>query len=340
MRRLEVGCLPVIEPKTMLKNCPSLKILRAAYASIQDGGRVGFEHIGVGRGGFADARHAELANLLVASPPSAALIEIFAGAFEVEFLRDLDFATTGAVCDLQLDDVSVQIGARVHGKRGQRLALKKVSAGRVLYIALAGGIAVPLLLGSSSTDLVSAFGGVEGRLLRANDVLSTVSVANTLPVSRAWLAADFPVYAPLRVMLAHNCPDVLAQQFCQTQWRVSAQSQRSGMRLDGVPMSMPEQDAPGNDGISRGVLPGVIQLPSNGLPIVLGVDAQTVGGYFVLGVVITVDLWRIAQAVPREIARFQAISIEQAQAHRDAERIERARLELAVLSNQSSSSSA
>ncbi len=311
---------------------PSVKIHRAAYASIQDGGRIGFEDIGVGRAGFADVRHAELANLLVANVPSAALIEIFAGAFEGEFLCDIDFATAGAVCDLQLEGVSVQFGARVRATCGQRLTLKKVSAGRILYLALAGGVALPQVLGSSSTDLVSGFGGVEGRLLRAKDLVSTCLRAEALPASRAWLVANLPVYTPLRVMLADNCPAVLADQFCQTQWRVSAQSQRSGMRLDDVPMTLPQPDAPGNEGVSRGVLPGVIQLPPNGLPIVLGVDAQTVGGYFVLGVVIAVDLWRIAQAVPGEIVRFESVSIEQAQAYSQAHQITRARLELAMLS--------
>ena len=105
------------------------------------------------------------------------------------------------------------------------------------------------------------------------------------------------------------------------------------MRLEnfatGLPLPVPE-----HDGISRGVVPGVIQLPPNGLPIVLGVDAQTVGGYFVLGVVIAVDLWRIAQAVPGQMVRFQAVSIEQAQALTHAQAIVRARLKLAILSNQ------
>ena len=316
----------------MTQTRPILKIHRAAYASVQDGGRFGFEHIGVGRGGFADARHAELANLLVANLPNAALIEIFAGAFEVEFLCDIDFATAGAVSDLRLDGVSVQVGARVHARSGQRLALKKVSTGRVLYLALAGGIEVPLVLGSSSTDLVSAFGGLDGRLLQAKDALSTATAANFLPPSGAWLAPNLPDQTPLRVLLAHNCPKVLAEQFLQTEWRVSAQSQRSGMRLENSPGGLP-LTVPKHDGISRGVVPGVIQLPANGLPIVLGVDAQTVGGYFVLGVVIAVDLWRIAQAVPGEIACFQAVSIEQAQALRKAQSSISARLELAVLAN-------
>lgn len=311
----------------------SLKIHRAAYASIQDGGRFGFEHIGVARAGFADARHAELANLLLANVPTAALVEVFAGAFEVEFLRDIDFATAGAVCDLRLDGISISIGARVRARCGQRLALKKISAGRILYLALAGGLALAPVLDSSATDLVSAFGGFAGRLLRAKDVLNTALMAHVLPPSRAWIAANLPDPTPLRVLLAHNCPNALAEQFFQSTWRVSVQSERSGMRLEnfatGLPLPVPE-----HDGISRGVVPGVIQLPPNGLPIVLGVDAQTVGGYFVLGVVIAVDLWRIAQAMPGQIARFQAVSIEQARALAQAQNIIRARLELAILSNQ------
>ena len=307
----------------------SIKIYRAAYASIQDSGRVGFESIGVGRAGFADARHAELANLLLGNLPQMALIEIFAGAFECEFLHDIDFATAGAVCDLHLDAVSVQVGSRVRARRGQRLKLKKVSAGRILYLALVGGIEVAQVLGSSATDLVSVFGGVEGRPLRAMDVLHTAPIKTNLPPSRAWLAPNLPNQAPLRVMLAHNCPEVLAEQFLHAEWRVSAQSQRSGMRLENssnVSMHTPE-----HDGISRGVVPGVIQLPPNGSPIVLGVDAQTVGGYFVLGVVIAVDLWRIAQAVPGQVVHFQSVSLVQAQALSQAQGFARARLELAIL---------
>ncbi len=309
----------------------TLKIHRAAYASIQDGGRFGFEAIGVGHAGFADARHAELANLLVGNPPNAALVEVFAGAFEVEFLHDIDFATAGAVCDLRLDGISVQIGARVHALRGQRLALKKVHAGRVLYLALAGGIALTPVLGSCATDLVSEFGGLAGRLLRALDVLNTAPVAKALPTSRASLVANLPDQTPLRVLLAHDCPQLVVEQFCQTGWRVSAQSQRSGMRLEYANSTDVPMPSPAHDGISRGVVPGVIQLPPNGLPIVLGVDAQTVGGYFVLGVVIAVDLWRIAQAVPGQSVNFQAVSIKQAQALSQAQAFERARLELAIL---------
>ncbi len=313
--------------------CVSLKIHRAAYASIQDGGRFGFETIGVGRGGFADARHAELANLLIGNFPQDALVEIFAGTFEVEFLSDIDFATAGAVCDLRLDGLSVQIGSRVRARRGQRLSLKQVSAGRILYFALAGGIELAPVLGSSATDLVSGFGGFEGRLLRALDVLCTAPVKRILPVWRAWLAPNLPDLTPLRVMLAHDCPEALAQQFLHTQWRISAQSQRSGMRLENAAAD-PPMTPPAHDGISRGVVPGVIQLPPNGLPVVLGVDAQTVGGYFVLGVVIAADLWRIAQSVPGQIARFQAVSIQQAQTLSQAQGVVRARLALALLAKQ------
>ena len=308
----------------------SLKIHRAAYASIQDGGRFGFESIGVGRAGFADARHAELANLLVGNSPNSALIEIFAGAFEADFLCDIDFSTAGAVADLRLDGVAVQIGARVRARRGQRLSLKQVSAGRILYLALAGGIELAPVLGSLSTDLDSAFGGLQGRLLRALDELSTTPATTNLPISRAWLAPNLPDHTPLRIMVAHNCPEELAAQFLDAKWRISPQSQRSGMRLQTAAADLP-MNPPEHDGISRGVVPGVIQLPPNGLPIVLGVDAQTVGGYFVLGVVIAVDLWRIAQAVPGQIASFQVVSIEQAQALSQAARALRARLELAIL---------
>ncbi len=311
----------------------ALKIHRAAYASIQDSGRVGFEHLGVSRAGFSDAMHAKLANVLVGNPAGAAAIEVYAGAFEVEFLTDIDFATAGASVSLSLAGASVQVGSRVRAKRGQRLTVKAAHAGRVWYLALAGGIAAAEIMGSRSTDLSSGFGGFAGRQLCPCDTLATLETNSELPLSRAWLRPNLPDDAPIRLMPSEHCPNDLIAAFCQTQWRVSGKTQRSGMRLEPPNSANLALPVPLHDGISRGVVPGVIQLPPNGLPIVLGVDAQTVGGYFVLGCVISADLWRVAQAVPGTLRCFEAVTLAAAQMALREQQQAQAQIACAVAAN-------
>jgi 5-oxoprolinase (ATP-hydrolysing) subunit C len=307
-----------------------LKIHRAAYASIQDAGRIGFEHLGVARAGFSDAMHAELANVLVGNTPNTAAIEVYVGAFEAEFLADVDFATAGACAELFLAGQAILLGSRVRAKRGQRLTLKAVHAGRVWYLALAGGVDVLPVMGSCSTDINSGFGGFAGRLLRHGDTVAIRELKKTHPISQAWLRPNLPDCAPIRLMLDAHCPKELSEAFCNSEWRVSVKTQRSGMRLESPDAANFSLPVPPHDGVSRGVVPGIIQLPPGGLPIVLGVDAQTVGGYFVLGCVISADLWRIAQAVPGTLRSFIPVTLAVAQCIAQRQQYVRAKIECAV----------
>lgn len=285
----------------------ALEILQCAYASIQDAGRVGAEHWGVARAGFADARHGQLANALCGNALDVAAIEIFVGRFVARFREDCCFATAGANVSLTLDDKPIAVGAKVLARAGSVLKLGRSWHGRILYLALPGGVLVEPVMGSRSTDLNAGFGGMHGRILKAGDSIFCRVLDTHPPRSRAFLASlsGSPV---LRYVPWLKAPSDSSERFAQTIWRIHPQSQRAGVRLIGEPLA-PIAD----DGISRAVVPGVIQLPPNGLPIILGVDAQTIGGYPVLGTLIAADLWRLAQLSPAEAVRFEVCNLAQAQ---------------------------
>lgn len=151
-----------------------LNIIRAGiYTSVQDSGRHGFRQSGLSHCGALDKPAFQTANLLVGNDANAPALEITLGQLVVEFENETWFALTGAGCEAQLDDQPVWTGWRLPVKAGQRLTLHRPLHGMRSYLAVAGGIAVPEVMGSCSTDLKSGIGGLEGRLLKDGDRLAT-----------------------------------------------------------------------------------------------------------------------------------------------------------------------
>ena len=147
-----------------------LKFIRAGmYTSVQDGGREGQRQWGISRCGALDKPAMTIANLLVGNAPEAAALEITLGQIDVQFTRHCWFALTGAACEATLDGAPVWLGWRMEAKAGQRLVLKNPQHGIRSYLAVAGGIDVPEVLGSRSTDLKVGIGGIEGRRLQDGD---------------------------------------------------------------------------------------------------------------------------------------------------------------------------
>jgi antagonist of KipI len=188
------------------------------------------------------------------------------------------------------------------------LHLVAVTTGVRAWIAFAGGIDVPVVLGSRATDLRGAFGGVEGRALRRGDRLALGGAGGPdmwgidRPCAPGWWIDpwnDVPADAPVRFVPATG---VDAAAFASRRWQVQPRSDRQGLRLAGDALPVD-----GIDRISEPVAPGTIQLPPDGQPIVLLADAQTTGGYPRLGHVIAMDLARLAQARPGDVIRFEAI---------------------------------
>lgn len=272
-----------------------LRILKAGIqTSIQDMGRHGLRHLGISQGGALDCYSLMLANKLVGNSVQHAGLEIVIGPVEIQFLRDSWFALCGANFAAHLDGVSVAKAWRHRAKAGQILRLAGAVKEARTYLAIDGGIAVPQILESRSTDLQAGFGGYQGRALKSGDVLAlgtaqhlqkSLGVQQRIwsPEIRAIPGSEYEQFSP-----------AARQQFWQQAWKLSPQSNRMGCRLQGAPL----QRTVSQDLLSHGVIPGVVQVPPNGQPIILLADAQTTGGYPKIACVIEADLWKVAQTPP------------------------------------------
>lgn len=297
--------------------------------TVQDSGRRGWRHLGVGRAGALDADAARLANRLVGNAPDAAVLEITLSGPRLRFERSLRLALCGADIDARFVDEAGATAALPTGRPltlpPGELRLGAVRNGARAWLAVAGGIAVPVVLGSRSTDLRGGFGGVEGRALRAGDVLPLGDAEVATPTAPRfpawWIDRDFTDADARTVRYVPAAAGVLEGR----EWRVSPHSDRQGLRLLG--------DAPApvrTERVSAPVAPGTIQQPPDGQPIVLLADAQTTGGYPELGHVIAADLPRLAQLRPGEALRFEAVDARRADALARRRRALLARLELAI----------
>lgn len=287
-----------------------LKIIRAGMsATLQDGGRSGWRQFGISGGGVLDQPAMRTANLLVGNPQQQAVLEITLGQFCAEFGRDGWFALTGAGCNAELDGRPVWTGWRMPVKKGQRLTLSMPVRGMRSYLAINGGFAVEPLLGSCSTDLNAAFGGWQGRRLQDGDVLPLAAPTR-----------DFRDKAGVRQLLwgnrlralpgpeYHEFSHESQEAFWRVSWRLDPQSNRMGYRLQGRPLARESR----RELLSHGLLPGVIQVPHNGQPIVLMADAQTTGGYPRIACVIEADLYHLAQIRLGEPIHFIHCTLEEA----------------------------
>lgn len=310
------------------------RVLRpGALTTVQDRGRHGWRHLGVARAGALDVDTAALANRLVGNPADAAVLELTLGGPTLVLPAPARIALCGTRMDAHLEGID---GMRHRVAQGRpvmlpagTLSLGKARDGLRCWLAVAGGFDVATVLGSRSTDLRGGFGGIDGRALRAGDLLpiggATAIDGLDAPIATGWwidLDADLPHDATIRYV-----PSALpvAADLASHAWTVDPRSNRQGLRCAGKALvaDLPEQ-------VSAAVAPGTVQLPPDGHPIVLLADAQTVGGYPRLGHVIAADLPRLAQRRAGDALRFVAVSRDEARAAW-AERTARiARLEWAI----------
>ena len=294
----------------------TIRVLRAGpLTTVQDSGRRGHQHEGVPECGAMDWHAARLANLLVGNDERCAVLEATLGGPSIVIEQDSLIAVTGADFRVRLEDVDVGRWRAIPVRAGRTLELGAAIDGCRAYVAFAGGIAVPEVLGSRSTYLPPGFGGHEGRALRTGDrlALGAAGAGPSSMISRSLAPSLVPRYSTsLRVIRGRDGDGLTAaarERFWRDTFTVSAQSDRMGYRLDGTPLEMSAR----GDVLSAGVSMGTIQLPPNGTPILLMADRQTTGGYPVLGHVATVDLGSAAQLRPGDAVRFTEISLEAAQ---------------------------
>lgn len=274
--------------------------------TVQDLGRPGYQRFGVPIGGAMDRVACVIANRLVGNPATAACLEITAGGAAFEAMSPCVIAVTGGDLGAMLNGQPLPMRTSVFLRPGHRLTFEGRRWGARAYLALAGGVDAPLVLGARSTYLSGRFGGLGGRALQADDVIRPASPAEDLMrlAGRVWpTPIDYAL--PIRLLPSDaglTAPTDLTDPTDLTTlpWRVGATSNRIGLRLEG--RTLPVGSA--GDLPSFGVFPGVIQLPPDGRPILLTADAQPTGGYPVIAVVIQADLHRAAQLLPGDEARF------------------------------------
>lgn len=276
----------------------------ALQTTVQDLGRRGHRHLGVGRGGAMDMPALAIGNALVGNGDDAAALELCLPPAIVRFDTECLIALTGADCAARLDGATLPIGASRQAKAGMTLELSHPTRGARAYLCVAGGIDVPPLMGSRSTDLQTTTGGFAGRMLRRGDVLRVCAPGTTPAPIVPSTSLAMPVDdGPIRVMAGPEYDEFSPQSraaFCGADWTLSAQGNRMGFRLEGPALTRTVQ----HELKSHAVFPGVIQVPKGGTPIVLMADAHTTGGYPRIAVVIAADQWRLAQVPPGGTLRF------------------------------------
>ena len=272
-------------------------------------GRRDWRHVGVPAGGAADPWSARLANRLVGNPDDAALLELTLAGPALRLAEPALIALVGEMA-ATLDGLPLRSGVARVARAGAELRVGEGQDARA-YLAIGGGLEVEPVLGSTATDLRSGFGGLGGRALRAGDRLSHGRASG--PGYR-WLGAG--ATGPIRIAAG---PQPGIEGLSGVVWRVGAEADRTGVRLDGPRME-------GGEVPSMGLPLGAIQVPPDGRPIVMLADRPVTGGYPVPAVVIGADIGRVARLRPGDELRFASVSLEEARSA-----LRRAEEELAAL---------
>jgi biotin-dependent carboxylase-like uncharacterized protein len=309
----------------------AIKVLKPGLATtVQDLGRPGYYHIGIPISGGMDRHALAAANLLVGNAEGDAVLEaVFMGP-DLEFTDDTMVAVTGAELPPKLDGVPRETWASFKVKRGQKLSFDFLKKGARAYIAVAGGIDVPVVLGSRSTYALGALGGFKGRKLEAGDELPVGSAKTMVKEGRTVgeRLRGLPMGIPteLRVMPGlywHRITEGAGKAFFSDTWKVAMEADRIGYRfkggqpLDFVPREPPFGAGSDPSNITDACYPyGSIQVPGGTEPIVLHRDAVSGGGYFMVGTVISADMDVIGQLQPNTPIRFVKVEMDQALAAR------------------------
>ncbi|WP_406690465.1 biotin-dependent carboxyltransferase family protein [Saccharopolyspora sp. ID03-671] len=304
--------------------------------TVQDSGRDGRYAIGMPPSGAMDQYSALVANMLVGNPDGAAVLEATYVGPELEFTDSRTVAVTGADTAVALNGEPVPTWQAVPVAAGDMLAVQAVRTGARPYVAVGGGIDVPLYLGSRSTYMLTGIGGFEGRALADGDRLP-LGEAPPAPASGTEvpdeLRPELPATTTLRLVVglcAYRLTDRGLASFLGTEWKVTKDADRIGYRLRGGDLEFIEREQPFGAGsdqanvVDLGYPIGSVQIPGGDEPIVLLNDAVTGGGYATIGTVISVDRDRMAQARTGGKVGFEQVDVETAVAARQERR---ARLE-------------
>ena len=284
--------------------------------SVQDLGRYGYGRYGVAPSGALDSFALRIANLLVGNRSDQACLEIMLLGPAIKALEDVVVAVTGGNLQPQRDKQPLAMWRSQILKKGDILSFNSLLSGFRAYVAVAGGISVPRVMGSRSTNFSSGFGGFQGRALRKNDILTSENHSQCVKTgTRIFSAAWIPVYPDnwsLRVIWGpqdDHFPAESRASFLDATYIMSADSDRTGIRLQG-PVIRQKPDIQASI-ISEGVISGSVQIPGDGMPILILGETVT-GGYRKIATVISADLPLLGQIKPGDSIRFTAVSLDEA----------------------------
>jgi biotin-dependent carboxylase-like uncharacterized protein len=297
--------------------------------TVQDLGRPGYYHIGIPLSGGMDRFALRAANLLAGNDEGAAVLEaVFLGP-ELEFTEDATVAVTGAELPPKIEGIQHETWTAFKVKKGQVLSFDYLKRGARAYIAVSGGIDVPVVLGSRSTYALGALGGHRGRKLEAGDELPVGQKARTVREGRVIpqnLRREIGSHAELRTIPGlywHRITEQSGKNFFDDVWKVAPEADRIGYRFRGgralefVPRNQPFGAGSDPSNIVDACYPyGSIQVPGGTEPIVLHRDAVSGGGYMMVGTIISADMDLIGQMQPHMAVRFVKAGMDEALAIR------------------------
>jgi len=292
---------------------PIFDVLEAGlYTTVQDLGRRGFRRLGVPTSGAMDPLALQCANLSVGNHPGAAVLECTAPGPTLRVLNEATVVICGADLSTTLDGTDVDLQAPIAVRSGQVIRFGAPRHGMWAYLAVSGGLDVPAILGSASTYVPGSLGGAGGRRLMAGDILGLGERARRSPRRVLSGIAALPTDRPV-VRVIDGPQDAWFSEagratLLQHAYAVTVHSDRAGIRLHGPPIAHRDRA----DILSDGLLPGAIQVPAGGQPIVIMPDGPTTGGYPKIGVVTRTDQRLLAQARPGTAVRFVATTVDAA----------------------------
>lgn len=284
--------------------------------TVQDLGRTGFQKDGFSPSGAVDFKSAKIANLLVDNSDNEAVIEFMMAGPEIEFATDAIIAITGGDFDSRLNGKPMPTYTAVYVNQGDILALKYAKTGVWGYLAVAGGLDIPVVMGSRSTNIKCSIGGFKGRPIKNGDRISLRERKQYIPtfLSREIGPEDFGQKEKIIRVVPGPQEDYFTYKgieiFYNNEYTITSAADRMGFRLEGAEI----EHKNGTDIISDGIPLGAIQIPSHGKPIIMLADRQTTGGYAKIGTVASVDIPAFVQSKEGTVIRFEKISVEEAQA--------------------------
>jgi antagonist of KipI len=284
--------------------------------TVQDLGRFGFRQAGVPPSGAFDLFSLRVGNLLVGNEEGEAGLETAIMGLKLKAKREVVIAITGGDLFPTLNGESLEMWRSHLLVEGDILAFKRVRQGCRAYLCLGGGVAVPKVMGSKSTFLSGKFGGFEGRALKKGDVLHVADLPTPLERIGVSLPSEWiPVFekeVTMRVVPGpqdHHFTTIGFQTFRSSFYQVTAKSDRMGIRLEGPKI---ERRADIEESIiSESLIPGAIQVPGDGKPMII-LNELVTGGYAKIATIISTDLPKVAQLKPGDRVRFETLSIEAA----------------------------